>query len=94
VHDGEGSDGVVVANLVAEVVDDLPRWKVVTWSANALSRARVNLGPRSRRVGLAIGAFHEQWRHSRDRVPPLIAEITDATPKVLLDLFSSSLEDL
>lgn len=43
-------------------------------------------------LDVTIGAFHEQWRHRRDPVPPLIAESTDATPKVLLDLFSSSLE--
>lgn len=93
VHDGQGSDGAIVANLVAVVEDDVPRWRLVTWAANAIARPQMKLkSPPGQPTGLRSGLALDHWRRQGLKVPPLIPKTTDATPQALLDLVLSVLQ--
>jgi hypothetical protein len=93
IHDGEGTTGILAANLVVQVVDGLPRWRVVRWAQNALSPSRIQVDLTGRTAGLAADTLIEYWRRRREAVPPLIAKITDATPNALPELYSWVVKD-
>jgi hypothetical protein len=93
VHDGEGTRAMLVANLVADEEAGMPRWRVVTWTANAISQDRFEPGPAGRTAGLEDNKLSEQWRRRGEPIPPLVSTLEEATSQSLLDLFVGSLSE-
>ncbi len=91
VHDGEGSDGQLVANLVLDAPDGVPRWRLVRWHSNDISTERFEPGPSRAWAGLRFDEIARQWRRQSEPVPPLIRQFYDATPQGLLDLLAATL---
>lgn len=92
VHDGEGSQGQLVANLVLDAPDGPPRWRIVRWHSNDISTDRFEPGPPQRWVGLQFDEIARQWPRQSEPVPPLVRQFTDATAQALLDLFVESFD--
>lgn len=92
VHDGEGSQPQLVANLVLDAPDGVPRWRLVRWHSNDISLDRFEPGPPREWVGLRFDEIARQWRRQSEPVPPLIRRFSDATPQSLLDVFIETLD--
>jgi hypothetical protein len=91
VHDGEGSQAQLIANLVLDGPDGIPRWRLVRWHSNDISIDRFEPGQPREWAGLRFDEIARQWRRQGEHAPPLVRKFCDATPQGLLDLFTDTL---